>query len=223
MCAEHHKVLAAAATVFFAPPAQLENIAEQALANRLLSMGQCRAVARLMSNRQFQVPFFKGGDHCVRLLETLAHGLFEKYVTAEFRTCQHHIVMTVQPARGNTYDLRTLCLKHPAIIGIALRCFEPFRCCGAPLRNRIGNGHYLSLLYLVPDHIKPVAVVSAPRPANNSNFVLSSFGLCTTTSPRGQTGQSERRARDEIPPSHNFTPVFTSMNFRLFYIVQPSR
>lgn len=95
MGTQHHKVLAATATVFFAAPAQLKYITKFAVLDDSLHMSQRRTVTGLTCHGELQIPLFKGGDHFISLFESLAHGLFQQNMTTELATRQYHIAVTV--------------------------------------------------------------------------------------------------------------------------------
>ena len=61
-------------------------------------------------------------------------------MTTVFGTRQDHITMTVQPARGDTDNVRTFFFQHLAIVGISSRGIEPLRRGGASFSVFISHG-----------------------------------------------------------------------------------
>ncbi len=118
---EHHEVFTATTTVLLAPAPQLEEVPQRSVCDHLLRVGQRRAVAGLMGNRQLQVPFLQSGNHLVRLFESLTHRLFEKDMATRLGAGQHHVTMAVQPARSHAHDLRPLLLEHLAVVAVVSR------------------------------------------------------------------------------------------------------
>src|SRR5262249_21936191 len=102
--AKDHQVLTTPASVFLAVAAQLQEVAEAASSNQLLDSLHPWAVARLMSDRQFDMMHLAGPDHLVRLGESTGHRLFEEDARSPPGAGDDHVPVSVEVAIGDTDD-----------------------------------------------------------------------------------------------------------------------
>src|SRR4029079_2301452 len=84
----------------------------------------------------------------------------------------HEFEMAVDPSRADRHNLRLLLFDHLAVVGVGRGGAGAGGRLGTPRFVLVGDGNHLGRGDFLPDGIDPVAVVAAPRAADDADAIF---------------------------------------------------
>ena len=160
--AQHQHVLSAPAPVLLAGAAQLQERADQAVADPPAQLLELRQVDVLVGDRDLHPLRVGRGDHAVGGRQVGGHGLLAIDVAARVDRGHEQLLVAVDVARADSDDVQRFGGQHLPVVGIGIRGadFLPGR--GPSGGVRVGHRHRLHAFDAPEAEVQAVAEIAAP-------------------------------------------------------------